>query len=223
MNFTEWIYVNCAHCKKLTCLVRGRKKPINCPMAEHLEIYQQAKELYEDPENQKMACNAGIVEATGYLEWPRIKDTIEYAKLMDYQNLGLAFCIGLLDEAKKTQEILEDYGFKVHSILCKTGGFTKTEVGNVPEEFQMESKTGYSIGFVSCNPIAQALLLNHLQTEFNIIVGLCVGHDSLFIKYSKAPVTVLIAKDRRLSHNPAAALYTYYYKKFFHRDRQALS
>jgi len=82
----------------------------------------------------------------------------------------------------------------------------------------MTSKTGYTIGFVSCNPIAQALLLNEVETDFNIIVGLCVGHDSLFIKYSKAPVTVLIAKDRRLAHNPAAALYTYYYNKFFQSD-----
>jgi len=44
-----------------------------------------------------------------------------------------------------------------------------------------------------------------------------VGHDSLFIKYSKAPVTTLITKDRVLGHNPAAALYTsgFYYKRLF--------
>lgn len=39
------------------------------------------------------------------------------------------------------------------------------------------------------------------------VVGLCVGHDSLFIKFSEAPVTVLIAKDRVLAHNPVGALY----------------
>ena len=93
------------------------------------------------------------------------------------------------------------------------------EIGEIPKEFQMTSKTGYTIGFISCNPIAQALLLNEVKTEFNIVVGLCVGHDSLFIKYSEAPVTVLIAKDRRLAHNPAAALKTYYYTKFFQRDQ----
>ena len=38
-------------------------------------------------------------------------------------------------------------------------------------------------------------------------VGLCVGHDSLFYKYSQAPVTTLITKDRVTGHNPAAALY----------------
>jgi uncharacterized metal-binding protein len=59
-----------------------------------------------------------------------------------------------------------------------------------------------------CSPIVQAALLNEEKTDFNILVGLCVGHDSLFFKYSHALVTVLVAKDRVTGHNPAAALYT---------------
>jgi uncharacterized metal-binding protein len=58
-----------------------------------------------------------------------------------------------------------------------------------------------------CNPIAQAAILNEAGTAFNILVGLCVGHDSLFFKYSKAFCTVLVAKDRVLGHNPVAALH----------------
>ena len=212
--------MNCANCKKLVCLVGGRRKPQNCPSEHYPEVYEKARELYKISENFEMARCAGIVEATGYIEWPRLKDTIEFAKLMKYQKLGIAFCVGLVEEARKVHQILADYGFEPHSVLCKTGSFTKTEVGNIPKEFQMTSKTGYTIGFVSCNPIAQALLLNEVKTDLNIIVGLCVGHDSLFIKYSDAPITVLIAKDRRLGHNPAAALYTYYYNKFFHHDQQ---
>jgi uncharacterized metal-binding protein len=59
-----------------------------------------------------------------------------------------------------------------------------------------------------CNPIGQARLLNEAGTELNIVVGLCVGHDSLFFRHSEAPVTVLVAKDRVTGHNPVAALYT---------------
>lgn len=58
-----------------------------------------------------------------------------------------------------------------------------------------------------CNPILQAELLNEAESELNVVVGLCVGHDSLFIKYSQAPVTTLVTKDRATGHNPAAALY----------------
>ncbi len=189
-------------------------------MEHHPEAYQKAMSIYEDEEVKKIARNAGIVEAEGYGEWPRIKDTIEFAKRMGYKKLGLAFCIGLQNEAAKIQKIFENYGFDVRSVNCKTGSFTKTVIGDLPEEYQMMSKTGYAIGFVSCNPVAQALILNEEKTDLNVLVGLCVGHDSLFIKHSEAPITVLITKDRRLSHNPAAAIYSYYGEKYFSRDQQ---
>ena len=41
----------------------------------------------------------------------------------------------------------------------------------------------------------------------NVLLGLCVGHDSLFFKYTEAPCTVLAVKDRLLGHNPLAAVY----------------
>jgi uncharacterized metal-binding protein len=56
--------------------------------------------------------------------------------------------------------------------------------------------------------VVQAILLDEEKTDFNILVGLCVGHDSLFFKYSKAFTTVPMVKDRVLAHNPAGALYT---------------
>ena len=58
-----------------------------------------------------------------------------------------------------------------------------------------------------CNPIAQAMLMKEQKTKFNIALGLCVGHDSMFFKYAEARSTTLIAKDRALAHNPAGALY----------------
>lgn len=40
-----------------------------------------------------------------------------------------------------------------------------------------------------------------------MVIDLCAGYDSLFYKYSEAPVTTLIVKGRVLGHNPVAALY----------------
>jgi uncharacterized metal-binding protein len=58
-----------------------------------------------------------------------------------------------------------------------------------------------------CNPALQALILNDAETDFNILLGLCVGHDSIFLKEAEAPCTVLAVKDRVLGHNPLAAVY----------------
>lgn len=92
--------------------------------------------------------------------------------------------------------------------VCKVGSFEKTKVG-VPEEDTRIT------GPIMCNPIMQAKIMNREKTDFNVIVGLCVGHDSLFYKYADALCTTLVTKDRVMGHNPVAALYQAkaYYKR----------
>ena len=100
-------------------------------------------------------------------------------------------------------------------MLCKVGSRDKTEIG-IPEELKVAPGCHESM----CNPILQAKLLAKEKTDLNVVVGLCVGHDSLFMKYSKAPVTTLITKDRVTGHNPAAPLYLskFYYAKLFQAE-----
>ncbi len=210
----------CHLCNSYKYCVSGRpnKNLENCPMKTSPEIEKQARELYEKDDLIKKSVRiASIVEATGYIKWPRLRDTIEYAKGMEYNKLGIAFCVGLLSEAEQIAKILTDYGFTVASVCCKTGSVKKTDIG-VPKEYTTVSKTGYPIGTITCNPVAQALLLNKAETDLNLIVGLCVGHDTTFTKLSKAPVTTLIAKDRSSPHNPAACLLNHYGKTFFSMD-----
>jgi len=212
--------LKCHECNGISYCTIGRanRKNEGCPMMVYPEVEKEAKKLYETDEFIKKSTGmASIVEAEGYIQWPRLKDTIEYAKRMDYKKLGLAFCIGLLEEAKKIAEILIKYGFEVSSVCCKTGSIKKVDVG-VPEEYTMFSKTGYTIGWITCNPVAQALLLNKEKTDLNIIIGLCVGHDVIFTKLSEAPVTTLIAKDRSSPHDPSAVLFSHYGREFFSKE-----
>jgi len=219
-SLEERMNPKCHECECLkTCVVgRPNKKKEDCPMKVFSEIEKEALDLYQTDDFVKESTKvASMVEAQGYIEWPRLKDTIEYARGMEYHKLGLAFCVGLHSEAERVAEILNDYGFEVASVCCKTGSVPKIKVG-VPEEFTKFSKTGYPIGMVTCNPAAQALLFNKVDTDLNIIIGLCVGHDVTFTQLSKAPVTTLIAKDRSSPHNPTTCLSTHYGKTFFRRD-----
>ncbi len=211
---------SCHKCDGIKYCTIGRSSKLldNCPMKIHPEVEKEAKKLYDNDDFVKKSTGvASIVEAKGYIHWPRLKDTVEYAKGMGFKRIGMAFCVGLLNEAKKVGEILERYGFEIVSVCCKTGSVKKTRV-NVPEEYTMFSKTGYTIGWITCNPAAQALLLNKAKTDFNLIVGLCVGHDVTFTQLSKAPVSTLIAKDRRSPHNPASILFSHYGKEFFAKE-----
>ncbi len=87
------------------------------------------------------------------------------------------------------ERVLRNNGFQVVSVICKTGGLDKSRAG-VPEECKLQPGQFEAM----CNPIAQAELLNSQDTQFNICLGLCVGHDSLFYQYSKALVTTLVVK-----------------------------
>lgn len=210
----------CHKCNSFNFCILGtpNKSMENCPMIASSEIEMEALNFYKSDDFIKKTTKiASIVEASGYIQWPRLKDTIEFAKRMEFEKIGLAYCVGLRREANRVAEILDKYGFEVSSVCCKTGAIKKTDL-EVPKEYTNISKTGYPLGLVSCNPVAQALLLNKAQTDLNLIIGLCVGHDITFTKLSNAPVSTLIAKDRSNPHNPAAILYTHYGDSYFMKD-----
>jgi uncharacterized metal-binding protein len=135
---------------------------------------------------------------------------VAFAKLMGYRRLGIATCLGLLDESDRLTAILEGQGFEVLSVCCKTGSIDKLELGLAEDD-----KVRPGSFEPACNPIAQAHMLNASGSQMNLIVGLCVGHDMLFTKHSDAPVTTLVVKDRVTGHNPVAVLYgqNVYYKR----------
>jgi uncharacterized metal-binding protein len=146
--------------------------------------------------------------------WTRVEDTIAFAKLMGWRKLGIATCIGLLDETSRLEEILAAQGLEPLSVCCKVGSVDKERVGVADAE-----KVRPGSFEPACNPVAQALILNELGTDLNVIVGLCVGHDILFTRHSRAPVTTLVVKDRVTGHNPVAVLYGqgFYYRRLSSR------
>ena len=192
----------CANCTVVACAAETKENlPKNCPMRNEenmREIYAE----YEKEENHRFYTVCSSIEAQGYCLWPRLKETIEFCRNMNYRKIGIAFCKGLHKEARVVAGLFRSQGFEVVSVICKTGGTSK-EAAGIPEECKIHPGQFEAM----CNPIGQASLLNEQKTEFNVAIGLCVGHDSLFYRYSDAPVTTLVAKDRVLAHNPCGAIY----------------
>ena len=222
-NRKGWI-PQCADCSinNAICSYEDGQGPIYCPTLNMSDAVEEALEEYQRQEIKQFAVNATIQEGECYVHRekdspqvryaikPRFQETIEFAYKMNYKRLGLAFCGGLRHEAKIVSDILREQGFEVASVRCK--------VGRIPKEFLgikegQKCKPGYYESM--CSPIAQAKILNAAKTDFNILLGLCVGHDSLMMRYSDAMCTVLVAKDRVTGHNPLAAiqLHRSYYRK----------
>ncbi|HXX58519.1 MAG TPA: DUF1847 domain-containing protein [Thermodesulfovibrionales bacterium] len=211
-------------------------KPAHCPSRTHMEKINESFDIYKgNGVDAKIARVATRVEGLCYepvpgsnavhARWTRVEDTIAFAKLMGYRKIGIATCIGLLDETNRLSLILKAQGFEPLSVCCKSGSKDKLDLG-VEEKDKVRPGTFEP----ACNPIAQARLLNEEGTDMNIIVGLCVGHDMLFSKHSAAPVTTLVVKDRVTGHNPASVLYgqNFYYRRLqteqvetTHRKRRA--
>jgi uncharacterized metal-binding protein len=197
--------LKCAVCRVQVCRTEPGSKPYPafCPMAQETQALPKARAAYGDGQTRDLALAAARTEAAGYGKEPRVEEVMGFARRLGVSRLGIATCVGLVQEARLLQEILEANGFEVFSVCCKAGSIPKEEIGLADKE---KIRPGQFEAL--CNPVGQAQLLNAVGTGLNIAVGLCVGHDSLFFRHSQAPVTVLIAKDRVTGHNPAAVLYT---------------
>lgn len=206
----------CAVCdiplRERVCTNPAGKGATGCPTVLKEDLVEKARREYGKEGVHEFARNASIQEGECYADRdkapyllhpvkPRILEICEFAKKMEYKKLGLVFCGGLAKEAGAVSGILTRKGFDVVSVMCKAGRVPKEEIG-LKDEDKM-----YRGQFESmCNPILQAFVVNDAGTEFNVLVGLCVGHDSLFFQYAKAPTTVLAVKDRVTGHNPLAAV-----------------
>ena len=208
--------INCAECGVVAkaCRFEEGKGPSTCPTINEEAVFEEALSIYDQPEVREFARQASIQEGECYANRdrkpyimepvkPRLQEIMEFCERMGYKRLGLAFCGGLTNEAAMLSEVLKKNGFDVVAVSCKAGGIPKERIGITEEE-----KIRIGEFEPMCNPIAQAAILNKAETDFNIMLGLCVGHDSLFLKHVKAYATVFAVKDRVTGHNPLAALYT---------------
>lgn len=223
------LYPMCAQCGKRVCdpyseigteLPPVEDAPPFCPMRLKPEVIKKALAEYERPDVKEFARLSSLQEAECY-EWvstgagddmelrtkiPRVEEIMQFARKVGYRKLGIAYCIGLEGEARVLDRMLANHDFQVVSVCCKLGRVDKEKIGLKREEMIVGSR-GYKVHESMCSPIAQAEILNSEEVDLAILLGLCVGHDTLFIKYCRVPMTVLAVKDRVFGHNPLAAIY----------------
>ncbi len=202
------------------CRAEKGRGPDNCPSLRKRKLVEESMDGML-PAEIEFARQASIQEGSGYgnrdkghayntPEKPRIVEIVEFAKRMGYRHLGLIFCGGAQREGEIVHEILETNGFTVTSVMCKAGKVPKSFYGVIQKQHVDQTKPTET----ACNPKFQAMVANEAGVDFNILVNLCVGHDSITLMHLKAPTTVLSVKDRLTGHNPLAPIYMYdsYYR-----------
>ena len=184
--------------------------PSYCQGNHYVAEIEKARKVYAVPEVVDIYTAACVVGKKNDGYRPRIEEALDFAREMKFSRVGFAACVAFGRELEVIRRLFEQAGIEVFSAGCQIGRSSATDRGLPHLEAYPDNST--------CNPIAQAFVINSENTQFNIIIGLCVGHDSLFLKYADAPCTVLAAKDRLLGHNPLAAIYLSdsYYRKIKH-------
>jgi len=198
--------------KTLSCLCtkqgcwRGIDKgiPEYCQANNYLGEIETSTHEYSNPKALAMYKAASVVGQHNNGMTPRIEEALLLAKELKLKRIGFAACVSMEWELGYLVKLFSGEGFQVFNVSCQFGR-VNAESRGVPEVQ----------GFIrsTCNPIAQAEVLNRDDTQLNFILGLCMGHDILFTQYSKAPVSTLIVKDRVTGNNPAAALYGWHRRK----------
>lgn len=188
--------MNCAFCPHHKCYTEGQ----NCTRFTHDGVC----EFYSEDDRRMMQASS-TTESRNYMKMTRLEESAFFAKKLGVKKIGIAFCIGLANEAHFCAQYFKNQGFAVESVCCK--------VCSVDKDLLELEKIKPGQREAMCNPKTQARILNDAGTELNFIVGLCVGHDMLFTMASKAPVSNIITKDRVLANNPAGAVYSRYWRR----------
>ena len=208
---------SCTNCGVYNCQSRTKEFPQFCPTLKEIDGHAIEKDIQEIKEHLNGDCSDAIiarasaeVEGIFYGTKTRVEEIIEFARRINAKKIGIATCMGLIEESKIFAKILEANHLEYYSAVCKVGAIDKADVG-ILEKHKINSGKYEP----TCNPLLQARILNSQNTDLNVVVGLCVGHDALFTKYSNALSTTLVTKDRLTGHNPVAALHLThsYYKK----------
>ena len=177
---------SCADCGSGGCADGSGTYPLFCETAAlAAEDRAALLEQYRDEEVYRIMAAASDTARLAFDEhWCRVEETMEYARRTGARKLGIAVCSGLLGEGRTLARILRANGFDGYGMACQVGSLTRAELGVA------DSCCDY--GAVSCDPLLQARLLNEADTDLNIVMGLCVGHDILFAQRSAAPCTTLV-------------------------------
>jgi uncharacterized metal-binding protein len=187
--------MRCAECEDRAC-EQGR----DCSKG----VAPRAAEETYVGEDLRLLQASAEVEAEHYLAATRLEEVAILAKKLGVERVGIAFCIGLAEEARWVSRYLSKH-FAVSSVCCKVGGVSK-------DDYDLKHLRGEGRES-TCNPAGQAAVLAEDGTQMNVVLGLCVGHDAQFYRSSQAPTVTLAAKDRVLAHNPLGAVYSRYHRE----------
>lgn len=189
----------CLHCTTAASFTGdAARMPDTCPTRTHRALTHDPAPYLEPDRAALMRAADALPFAADGRRRTRVEELVAFARARGLRRVGVAFCVSLTRESQRLGEALSAAGLEPVLVCCRVGAIDHSEIGLPkahPERFA-----------ASCNPVAQARLLNAARVDLVAQVGLCLGHDLVLQQECDAPVTTLVVKDRALDHHPVLAL-----------------
>ena len=135
--------MDCSRCEDKRCMALQA-----CPASKTDQEALRAD--YQDSDRQPLVqAAARLVDGGRAGSLNRVEETIEYARDLGLEKLGLAYCYAFDAEADLLRRIFKREGFSLCCVRCTASGLAQQEINS---ESPLPS--------VSCNPLAQARQLD---------------------------------------------------------------
>ena len=99
---------DCPRCGvRACCSEPGEKEPPEfCPMPAEAPLLEAVERTYLEREDiLELARASARTEAGGYGKLTRIEEIVDFARRLGARRLGIAHCVGLMEEARKARDI----------------------------------------------------------------------------------------------------------------------
>ncbi len=183
------ISFTCGECTALTGFTNNVEAPDGClKLALDREELLRLIDIYKDYSSTTFSDvteskSIGSVIGT----FSSAEEIVSYARNIGAKKIGITSCSGFLKETREFILHLERHHLESYCVICNIGTPGKDAIS-----LTRRVETDGDIYDANCNPALQAYLLDREKTELNVIIGLCAGNDSLFLRHSATPAAHLI-------------------------------
>ena len=181
--------MDCTRCGRKAC-----RTAVSCG-AEAFDRDEVREAFHEKTAAPIVEAAARLVDGGRAGTLDRFTELREYIRDRGMTKVGLAYCYGMEDLARRAADGLRETGARVEAVSCTVGALAQNEVNRESD-----------LPGVSCNPLGQAAQINAAAPDLTVTMGLCLGHDILFHRHLAGDVTTLVVKDRMHGHAPHKGL-----------------
>jgi uncharacterized metal-binding protein len=191
----------CRFCATAACFTGDgdqARMPTTCPTRTHAELASDVSSYLGAERRALMRVADQTPMTPDRTLRSRVDELIFFARERGVRRLGVAYCVTLRREAQELARRLAAAGIEPELVCCRVGAIDMAAVALPkahPDTFA-----------ATCNPVAQARLLNARGVDLVAQLGLCLGHDLVLQEECTAPVTTLAVKDRVHDNAPLRAL-----------------